>query len=118
MILLMIAVGGALGAISRYYLGLLFNSIQILNVSLGTFLVNIIGCICIGICMALIDTKSNFSFLLVIGFLGSFTTMSALSSQTIELMITEKYLIGIIYSVGTVISCVIATFIAYNIFKT
>ncbi|GIS25189.1 MAG: hypothetical protein CM15mP126_4320 [Gammaproteobacteria bacterium] len=43
--------------------------------------------------------------------------MSALSSQTIELMITEKYLIGIIYSVGTVISCVIATFIAYNILK-
>ena len=82
------------------------------------FIVNIIGCFCIGVCMALIDTKSNFSFLIVTGFLGSFTTMSALSSQTIELMITEKYLIGIIYSVGTVISCVIATFIAYNIFKT
>ena len=118
MILLMIAVGGALGALSRYYLGLLFDSIQILNVSFGTFFVNIIGCFCIGICMALIDTKSNLSFLIVTGFLGSFTTMSALSSQTIELMITEKYLIGIIYSVGTVISCVIATFIAYNIFKT
>ena len=113
----MISIGGTLGAISRYYLGLLFDSIQVLNVSFGTFLVNIIGCFCIGICMGLIDTKSNFSFLIVTGFLGSFTTMSALSSQTIELMINEKYLIGIIYSVGTVVSCVIATFIAYNIFK-
>ena len=36
----MIAIGGALGAISRYYLGLLFDSIQILNVSFGTFFVN------------------------------------------------------------------------------
>jgi CrcB protein len=85
----------------------------------GTLVINFIGCFCIGIAMAQIsDIKSNIYFFLVIGFLGSFTTMSAFSQQAIELLYNGKEINALIYVAASIASCVLGTFLAYSLFKT
>ena len=85
----------------------------------GTLVINFMGCFCIGIAMAQIsDIKSNIYFFLVVGFLGSFTTMSAFSQQAIELLYNGREINALIYVVASIASCVVGTFLAYSLFKT
>ena len=115
----LIACGGALGAPLRYIINDLMKNSYFLMFPSGIMLVNFIGCFCIGIAMAYIsDLKSNIYFFLIIGFLGSFTTMSAFSQQTIELLYNGKELNALIYVVASIASCLIGTFLAYSLFKT
>jgi fluoride exporter len=115
----LIAFSGALGAPLRYLLNDLMKHSPLIMFPTGIMLVNFIGCFCIGIAMAQIsDFKSNLYFFLIIGFLGSFTTMSAFSQQTIELLYNGKELNALIYVVASIASCLIGTFLAYSLFKT
>tara|TARA_B100001142_G_scaffold261398_1_gene264078 strand:+ start:1520 stop:1885 length:366 start_codon:yes stop_codon:yes gene_type:complete len=115
----LIAFGGALGAPLRYLLNDLMKHSSLIMFPTGIMLVNFIGCFCIGIAMAQIsDFKSNLYFFLIIGFLGSFTTMSAFSQQTIELLYNGRELNALIYVVASIASCLIGTFLAYSLFKT
>ena len=114
----LIACGGALGAPLRYIINDLMKNLYFFTLPTGIMLVNFIGCFCIGIAMAYIsDLKSNIYFFLIIGFLGSFTTMSAFSQQTIELLYNGKELNALIYVVVSIASCLIGTFLAYSLFK-
>ena len=84
----------------------------------GTMLINFIGCFCIGIAMAKIpDFKSNIYFFLIIGVLGSFTTMSAFSQQTIEMLYNGKAIHALAYVLLSISSCMIGTLLAYSFFK-
>ena len=56
-------------------------------------------------------------FLVIIGFLGSFTTMSAFSEQTIEMLYNGKELVAFIYVIASITSCLIATYLAYILFR-
>jgi len=117
--LILIAFGGALGAPLRYLINDLMKNFSFFAMPSGIMLVNFIGCFCIGVVMAHIsDLKSNIYFFLVIGFLGSFTTMSAFSQQTIELLYNGKELNALIYVISSIASCLIGTFLAYSLFKT
>jgi|TARA_B100001113_G_C20734864_1_gene459645 CrcB protein len=117
--LIFIAFGGALGAPLRYLINDLMKNSYFFMMPSGIMLVNFIGCFCIGIAMAQIsDLKSNVYFFLIIGFLGSFTTMSAFSQQTIELLYNGKDLNALIYVFASIASCLIGTFLAYYLFKT
>lgn len=88
--ILLVGIGGFLGATSRYFLVDLIN--QTLSKPLipyGTFAVNIIGCFIIGLLNGISETRQIFSpeirLLIFIGFLGSFTTFSAFGYETFSL---------------------------------
>ena len=86
MSLIYIALGGGLGAVSRFLLTEHINN----NISdlfpFGTLSVNILGCFVVGCVAGFFASKSSPIYIFfVIGFLGSFTTMSAFSIQTIDL---------------------------------
>ena len=115
----LIACGGALGAPLRYFINDLMKHSTLFMLPSGIMLVNFIGCFFIGIAMAYIsDLKSNVYFFLIVGFLGSFTTMSAFSQQTIELLYNGKELNALIYVAASIASCLIGTFLAYTLFKS
>ena len=115
----LIACGGALGAPLRYIINDLMKNLYFFALPTGIMLVNFIGCFCIGIAMAYIsDLKSNIYFFLIIGFLGSFTTMSAFSQQTIELLYNGKELNALIYVLASIITFLVGTFLAFYLFKT
>ena len=118
MSLIYIALGGGLGAVSRFLLTEHINNISDVF-PFGTLSVNTLGCFVIGCIAGYFASKSSpMYFFFVIGFLGSFTTMSAFSQQTIELLYNGKELNALIYVVASIASCLIGTFLAYSLFKT
>lgn len=86
--ILFIAIGGCLGAISRYAITALSIKLFSDRFPLGTLFVNLIGCFLIGLIFAL-GTEKNFinpSFRLffVTGFLGALTTFSTYGIESIN----------------------------------
>ncbi len=115
--LLMIAFGGGAGAVFRYLLTEFLNNNFSDLLPLGTLTVNILGCFIMGCVAGFFASKSSpMYFFLVIGFLGSFTTMSAFSIQTIELFNTNT-VNGIVYVIFTFSLTIVATYIGLIVFS-
>ena len=117
MSLLYIALGGGLGAILRFLLTEYVNNNISNLIPLGTLFVNVLGCFVIGCIAGFIASKSSpIYFFFVIGFLGSFTTMSAFSIQTFELLTTDT-INGIIYVILTFSFTILATYLGLMVFS-
>ncbi|MCP4604848.1 MAG: fluoride efflux transporter CrcB [Proteobacteria bacterium] len=89
--LLLIAVFGALGSVSRYLIGELVVGIGGGRLPLGTLLVNVLGSLLMGLIMYLGLTSSTIPpavrMPIAVGFLGAFTTFSTFSYETTQLLI-------------------------------
>jgi CrcB protein len=88
--LVLIGLGGCLGAVARYLLsGLAHRIAGDSTFPSGTLFVNVIGCLLIGMAMGLIEDRGllgpSLRFLFVVGFLGAFTTFSSFGYETVEL---------------------------------
>jgi CrcB protein len=106
---LAIALGGAVGAISRYWLGGLAERFNQSQFPVGTFTVNLLGSLCIGVLYCLLVEKAVISDqlrpLLVVGFLGAFTTFSTFSLELVLLMQGGRSGIAITYLLISVVLC-------------
>ena len=93
---LAIALGGAAGALSRFGLMNLVASLLGNRLPWGTLLVNISGSLLIGVLYVLVSEKMLLSAdaraLLMVGFLGAFTTFSTFSLDTM-LLIQQGWLL-------------------------
>lgn len=115
MIYLAIALGGAIGALSRYGLMNLVAHLLGHRLPWGTLLVNVSGSLLIGVLYVLISEKMLMSgearALLIVGFLGAFTTFSTFSLDTV-LLIQQGWLVQAIgYMLASVMICVLATWL-------
>jgi CrcB protein len=89
--ILYVAIGGALGSVSRYLLGTWAQTIsKSIDFPYGTLTVNLIGCFVIGFLSQLAEGRGAFTsesrLLMFIGILGGFTTFSSFGNDTINLM--------------------------------
>ena len=110
-----VAAGGALGSILRFGVQKMFN----LEFPYGTFAVNIIGCFLAGWFLALFSkglSPSVFLFLMT-GFCGGFTTFSAFSTESIQMILADRWIHFCVYIITSVAGGLMATFIAYKIFS-
>jgi CrcB protein len=110
-----VAMGGALGSLFRFGIQKMLN----LNFPFGTFAVNIIGCFLAGWLMASFNKGLNstlFLFLMT-GFCGGFTTFSAFSVESIQLLLTDRWMHFSIYIITSVAGGLLATFSGYKIFN-
>lgn len=93
--LLMIALGGAVGSLARYGTGtLLLRATEKTLFPWGTLAVNVIGCLAIGYLNGLLDDRlirPELRFLLVIGFLGGYTTFSTFGWETAAMLRQGEY---------------------------
>ena len=89
-ILLAIAAGGGIGAVLRHFAGHIVQARFGANFPLSIFLVNVVGCLAIGIVAGLIATgrihvgEAGRAFI-VVGLLGGFTTFSSFGLDTFTL---------------------------------
>ena len=113
--LVYIALLGALGCLSRYFLSGWVYDVFGRGFPYGTLAVNVIGAFLIGLAMefsirsALIPPTLRIA--LTIGFLGGFTTFSTFSFETFRLLEEGAFLIAFFNVLLSVVSCLACTWI-------
>jgi fluoride exporter len=100
-IVLLIAVGGAVGSVARYGTAmLLITPTERTQFPWGTLAVNLLGCLLIGYVNGLLDDRlirPEFRYLLAIGFLGGYTTFSTFGSEVGGYLRSHQHATAIIY---------------------
>ncbi len=108
---LAVATGGALGAVSRYWLAGILND-KADRLPVGTLTCNIVGSLLMGILFVLVMEKARLSPelrpLLMVGFLGAFTTFSSFSLETVALLQEGHIMSALIYVLLSVLMCIAA----------
>ena len=120
--LLLIAIGGSVGASLRYFVYLFFKNFLFSNyLFIGTLFVNILGSFLIGFLITVMESKNlslDFTkYFLIIGLLGSFTTFSTFSLESVDLLLSKKYLLAFSYMFLSLSLCLLFTFLGLNINK-
>ena len=109
---LFIAIGGALGAVGRYWLMLTVERLNPGPFPVGTFIVNVIGSLLIGVLFVVLSEKIQLAAhlrpLLMIGFLGALTTFSTFSLDAFLLIEQGHIATAITYLLASVLVCLLA----------
>ena len=117
--LLFIALGGATGAVSRYLLANWVHSLWEGKLPMGTLLVNMLGSFAIGIVYVLLVERqlihADWRGVLMVGFLGAFTTFSTFSLETISLLEAGHVVHALAYMLGSAVLCVVMAGLAIQL---
>ena len=116
-----IAVFGALGCVSRYYLsGWTYEKLG-WGFPWGTLSVNVVGAFIIGLIMELglrnANIPANLRIGLVTGFLGGLTTFSTFSYETFKLLETGRFLVAFSNVIISVSVCLLFTWLGIVVAK-
>ncbi len=119
---LFVAIGGSIGASLRYFAYLFFKNYLLSNyLFLSTLFVNIVGSFLIGYAIMLMETKNLsedfIKYFLIIGVLGSFTTFSTFSIESVDLLLSKKFFNAFNYMFLSLSLCLLFTFIGLNFNK-
>ena len=117
--LLLIAIGGAGGAVCRHALVNVVNQIAHSRFPYGTFTVNVLGSLLIGIMYVLITERlslhPDWRNIFMVGFLGAFTTFSTFSLDAIYLLENGQLLTAFCYIASSVLVCLLVTWLAISV---
>jgi CrcB protein len=99
--------GGGTGAAARFALGTWIGQRWGRSFPLGTFVINVSGSFIIGLMMTLMAERfienPQWRLLLVVGFLGGYTTFSSFEYETGKLVTDGEYLYAIMNAVLSVV---------------
>ena len=121
MIYLAVAIGGALGALSRFGMGQWLADSGYVHLHPATFLVSVIGALLIGI---LFVGAERFTLSeparqgMSVGFLGAFTTFSAFSLQLLTDIQEGEVLRAVSYAAATVFLCLISCLVGVELARS
>lgn len=115
-----VALGSGLGGVLRYAVSTLFLDKTKTEFPTGTFIVNLAGCLLIGILFGLFQKSKpdlGWQLFLTTGLLGGFTTFSAFSLESIQLWQTGHFKMVITYVVLSVIGGLLLTALGFWVMK-
>lgn len=121
--ILLIFLGGGIGAILRYFVNVVTTPLLIKKTNLifpyGTFIANIIGSLLIGLAFGLfqeaISQNKSLELFIIVGLLGGFTTFSSFSLETYNMIIAGEYITAIIYIVSSVLIALLFTLLGIKV---
>lgn len=120
MIWLSVALGGALGAMSRYGLTLLIP-VSSNGFPWAIWFANVLGAILIALFYVLIVEKAvlaeQWRFFIIVGFLGALTTFSSFTLDGLLLWQNGEFVIALTYIVSTVVACLVCAGLTVSIFQ-
>ena len=116
---LMVALGGAVGALARYMVGV--GAMRFIGAGFpwGTLIVNVVGSLIMGLLIAAFALRYSVSnemrAFLTVGILGGFTTFSAFSLDFAVLMERKDYGLAVLYLGSSVGLSILALFVGLSI---
>ena len=120
--LLLVFIGGGLGSLFRYTIGLIIKPISP-QLPFATLIANAIGCLLLGLMLGFLSTRSSVSntqhMLLAVGFCGGLTTFSTFTLENMRFIEQGQLFNFFIYSIGTFIlgmACIYAGMILHKQF--
>ena len=115
--LLAVAIGGAIGAVARYLLSTFILRVSGTLFPLGTFVVNVIGCLVFGAIAGATTQRVEISptvrLFLLTGILGGFTTFSSYAFESFVLVRDGQFLWATINVVGQVVAGLVGLWMGY-----
>ena len=105
--ILLVALGGAVGSVCRY----LLSGLNMASWPWGTFAVNILGSLIIGLLVGLVSKgiiSPEMKLLLVTGFCGGFTTFSTFANESFGMMKAGDVLMTAIYIGASIVVGILA----------
>ncbi len=113
---IIVGMGGFLGSALRFKVGgWILHHTENWKFPLSTFVVNVIGCLIIGILAGVIEREHGLGaygrIFLFTGLLGGFTTFSAFGLETMYLIRTSAWHIAVLNVVFSVVCCIGAVFV-------
>jgi len=110
---LLIAVGGALGSIARYWVGSTIGGRMGTRFPFGTFVINMTACIIIGFALTYLGKRTgmdpSWRFLIAVGFIGAYSTFSTYEWETLSTLRSGAFLLAALYAGGSLIFGLAAT---------
>ncbi len=114
---LLVALGGLLGSVARYWLGGVVQRLSGSDFPVGTLAVNVLGSFVIGLVMALSLERNtpgpSVRLFLTVGFCGGFTTMSTFSYETLVLFRDQQTAFALGNVAATVGASLTAAWLGY-----
>ena len=104
---LLIALGGALGSVARYWVGATISGRAGVRFPWGTFTINLTACFVIGLALTLFGRRADLSpswrYLIPIGFIGAYSTFSTYEWETLSTLRSGAFLIAALYAGGSLV---------------
>ena len=104
---LLVALGGSIGAVARDGLAGLVQRFTTPYFPFGTFVVNIVGCLVFGILAGMAEQRfvlgPQARAFLLIGILGGFTTFSSFTFETFQLLRDAEFMQASLNAIGQVV---------------
>lgn len=117
--LILIFFGGGLGSVFRFWLSKTLNPLFD-NFYVGTFTVNIIGSLLLGVLLGLeikFIIQRPMHLFLIVGFCGGFTTFSTFTLESFNLLKSDQYHLFLIYALTSLITGILAVALGYILVK-
>lgn len=116
---LYIVIGGASGSLLRFVLADFITNKSNSAFPYGTFSVNLAGSLLIGFLFGLFSVNGQIDdkirFLLMIGFLGGFTTFSSYALETMKLVQTAQISTALVYVIASNVFGIALAFAGYTL---
>ena len=99
--------GGFVGTCLRFLVGKMCHAIAVTTFPWGTFVVNVIGSLLIGVFFGLAERgniiSASMNVFLITGFCGGFTTFSSFSDDIYLLLQQRHWALGMVYLVSSIV---------------
>ena len=104
---LLIAIGGALGSIARYWVGSAIAGRMGTRFPFGTFIINLTACIIIGFSLTYLGKRAGISpawrYFIPVGFIGAYSTFSTYEWETLSTLRAGAFALASLYAFGSLI---------------
>ncbi|HNW53613.1 MAG TPA: fluoride efflux transporter CrcB [Bacteroidales bacterium] len=120
-LILLVGTGGFLGTVSRFLMSRYVTANYASSFPFGTFAVNILGCLLIGIIYGIAEKgdfiSSEWRLFLTVGFCGGFTTFSAFAAENMAMLRDSEFFHFFLYTGSSIFVGLLATFAGIMITK-
>ena len=99
---ILIAIGGSLGSIARYWVGSTIAGRLGTKFPYGTFVINVSACIVIGFALTFLGKRADLNpawrFLIPVGFVGAYSTFSTYEWETLSTLRSGAFALAALYA--------------------